>query len=86
MMATITPFGFRYWKRKVSINLTGFSFLVSSEFVEEAILYAKYIRNNVPKYLITIWIIGNSLNTLIKPIVKKITSEVKPKLLQEYVE
>ena len=34
-------FGFINWKKKVSINFTGFSFLVSSEFVEDAILYAK---------------------------------------------
>ena len=77
-MATDTPLGFKYWKRNVSKNLTGFSFLISFETPEKAILYARYNKNNVPRYLIVIWIIGNNLKILIKPIVKKITNEVNP--------
>ena len=40
-MVTETPLGLRYWNKKVSMNLTGFSFLVSLDVFEKAILYAK---------------------------------------------
>ncbi len=41
-MTTITPFGFKNWKKKVSINLTGFSELELFPELKNEILNAKY--------------------------------------------
>ena len=50
------------------------------ELMQNAILKARYNKNNVPRYFIISWIIGNNLKILIKPIVKKRTKEVNPKV------
>ena len=62
------------------MNLTGFSFFISLDPLENAILKARYNKNNVPRYFIINWIIGNNLKTFIKPMVKKRTNEVNPKV------
>ena len=54
--------------------------VVSFDVFEKAILYDKYNKNKVPRYLMKTWIKGNNLNTLINPIDKNKTSEVKPKV------
>ena len=41
IIETITAFGFKNWKKKVSINLTGFSLELLELVLEKAILYAK---------------------------------------------
>ena len=79
-MPTITPFGFKNWKKKVSINFTGFSELELFPELENEILNAKYKRNNVPKYFNISWINGYNLKIFIKPTIKDITKVVKPKV------
>ena len=79
-MPTMTPFGFKNWKRKVSINLTGLSELELLSELENEILNAKYSRNKVPKYFNTSWINGYNLKMLISPTIKEIIKAVKPKV------